>query len=172
MFSSRISRIPSTLRAASLKCKLVRVATPARVAAARFDGGRRCFADDSHDDFKPKRKEVSDEMEEVLQLIERQVKEHPILLFMKGTPSQPQCGFSLQAVRILDAVGASFSSINVLEYPAIREGVKKYSEWPTIPQLYIGGEFVGGCDIMTTMFKEGELEKMLKEQNLLKDEDI
>lgn len=128
----------------------------------------RKFSDESHDDFKPKAKvSVSDEMSEVKDLIHKQVKENPILLFMKGTPSQPQCGFSLQAVRILDAVGADFSSINVLEYPAIREGVKQYSDWPTIPQLYIDGEFVGGCDIMTSMFKDGELEKMLKDKNLI-----
>ena len=83
-----------------------------------------------------------------------------------GTPSAPQCGFSGQAVRILNAVGVDFSSVNVLEYPAIRDGVKAYSEWPTVPQLYIKGEFVGGCDIMTSMFKEGELQKVLKEKNI------
>jgi len=122
---------------------------------------------DSHDDFKPKKKEVASEMKDVLGLIEKQVKEHDIMLFMKGTPSQPQCGFSLQTVRVLNAVGANFSSINVLEYPAIREGIKLYSEWPTIPQLYVKGEFIGGCDIVTTMFKDGELEKLLKEKDLI-----
>eukprot|EP00600_Ochromonadales_sp_CCMP1393_P009146 CAMPEP_0174973622 /NCGR_PEP_ID=MMETSP0004_2-20121128/11350_1 /TAXON_ID=420556 /ORGANISM="Ochromonas sp., Strain CCMP1393" /LENGTH=161 /DNA_ID=CAMNT_0016224103 /DNA_START=77 /DNA_END=562 /DNA_ORIENTATION=- len=127
-------------------------------------------SDDSHDDFKPKRQEVASEMTEVMGLIEQQVKENDILLFMKGTPSQPQCGFSLQVVRVLNAVGAEFSSINVLEYPAIREGIKHYSEWPTIPQLYVTGEFVGGCDIVTSMYQDGELETMLKEKNLLVDE--
>lgn len=129
----------------------------------------RYFSDDSHDDFKPKKKEVADDMKEVLELIDKQVKENPVLLFMKGTPSKPQCGFSLQVVRILNAVGADFSSINVLEYPAIREGVKQYSEWPTLPQLYINGEFVGGCDIITTMYKDGELESTLKEKKLIKE---
>ena len=96
----------------------------------------RSFSEGSHDDFKPKTKTPTDgQMDEVLGLIEKQVKENPIMLFMKGTPAQPQCGFSLQAVRILDAMGVEFSSINVLEYPAIREGVKIYSDWPTIPQL-------------------------------------
>lgn len=110
---------------------------------------------------------VTVEMKDVLVLIEKQVKEHDIMLFMKGTPSQPQCGFSLQTVRVLNAVGANFSSINVLEYPAIREGIKLYSEWPTIPQLYVKGEFIGGCDIVTTMFKDGELEALMKEKNLI-----
>ena len=107
-------------------------------------------------------------MREVLELIDKQVKEYPLLLFMKGTPSKPQCGFSLQVVRILNAVGADFNTINVLEYPAIREAVKQYSEWPTIPQLYVNGEFIGGCDIITTMYKEGELETMLKDKKLIK----
>lgn len=128
----------------------------------------RYFSDDSHDDFKPKKKEVGDDMREVLELIDKQVKEYPLLLFMKGTPSKPQCGFSLQVVRILNAVGADFNTINVLEYPAIREAVKQYSEWPTIPQLYVNGEFIGGCDIITTMYKEGELETMLKDKKLIK----
>ena len=69
-------------------------------------------------------------------------------------------------MRILNAVGVDFSSVNVLEYPAIRDGVKAYSEWPTVPQLYIKGEFVGGCDIMTSMFKDGDLQKVLKEKNI------
>lgn len=106
----------------------------------------------------------------IFQLIESQVKENPVILYMKGTPSQPQCGFSMQAVRILNAVGADFSSVNVLEYPAVRDGVKLYSEWPTIPQLYVKGEFVGGCDIMTSMFQDGELEKLMKEKKVLTQE--
>lgn len=130
----------------------------------------RFFSDDSHDDFKPKRRDISEAMEDVLNLIDQKVKEYPVLLFMKGTPSQPQCGFSLQTVRILNDVGVDYSSINVLEYPPVREGIKLYSEWPTIPQLFINGEFIGGCDIITNMFNEGELQKLLKEKNLLKDE--
>jgi len=88
---------------------------------------------------------------------------------MKGTPSRPQCGFSGQIVRVLNAVGVDYNSVNVIEYPSIRDGIKVYSEWPTIPQLYVKGEFIGGCDIVTTMFQEGELEKLLKEKNLIKD---
>jgi len=153
------------LRTASLRPLLSVPATAARAPLAAY--ARRHFSDDSHDDFKPKRAEVASELTEVMVLIEQQIKENPVLLFMKGTPSQPQCGFSLQTVRILNAVGADFSSINVLEYPAIREGIKHFSDWPTIPQLYIAGEFVGGCEIVTTMYKDGELEKVLKEKKLI-----
>jgi monothiol glutaredoxin len=101
----------------------------------------RSFSAESHDDFKPKRKEIPTGLDDVIKLIDKQVKENDVFLYMKGTPSAPQCGFSSQAVRILNAVGVDFSSVNVLEYPAIRDGVKVYSEWPTIPQLYV---FCGG----------------------------
>ena len=84
------------------------------------------------------------------------------MLYMKGTPAQPQCGFSQQVCRILHATGVEFSSVNVLEDDTMREGVKKYSEWPTIPQLYVGGEFVGGCDIVTEAFQSGELDESFK----------
>ncbi len=120
---------------------------------------------DGHDDFQPKRK--ADGLEDVFKLLEKQVKDHDIMLYMKGTPAKPQCGFSLQAVRILHALGVEFDSVNVLEFPAIREGIKRFSDWPTIPQLYVKGEFVGGCDIMTQMLKDGELEKLMKEKKML-----
>ena len=122
---------------------------------------------DSHEDFQPKKKAVPTGMEDVMKLIDKQVKENDVMLYMKGTPSAPQCGFSLNAVRILNAVGVDFSSVNVLEYPAIREGVKKYSEWPTIPQLYVKGEFIGGGDIMAQMYNDGGLEKLFKEHKLI-----
>ena len=82
---------------------------------------------------------------------------------MKGSPDAPQCGFSAKVVKILQSHSTSFSSVNVLKYPEIREGVKEFSDWPTIPQLYVKGEFVGGCDIITQMEEEGELGDMLKE---------
>ena len=82
---------------------------------------------------------------------------HPIVLFMKGTPQFPQCGFSGQVVQILQHVGVPFKTFNVLEDGMIREGVKEYSNWPTIPQLYVKGEFVGGCDIVREMYQAGEL---------------
>jgi monothiol glutaredoxin len=126
---------------------------------------------DSHDDFKPKKKSGAEPagMDDAIALIEKQVNEHDVMLYMKGTPSMPQCGFSSQAVRILNASGVDFSSVNVLEYGAIREGVKQYSQWPTIPQLYVKGEFVGGCDIMTTMFQDGELDTLFKEHKLVEE---
>lgn len=95
-------------------------------------------------------------------MIKGQVTENPVMLYMKGTPSQPQCGFSQQVCRILHATGVEFASVNVLEDETIREGVKAYSEWPTIPQLYVGGEFIGGCDIVTESFQSGELDDAFK----------
>ena len=91
-----------------------------------------------------------------------QVEGTPVMLYMKGTPQQPQCGFSQQVCRVLHATGVEFDSVNVLEDDSIREGVKAYSEWPTIPQLYVGGEFVGGCDIVTEAFQSGELDETFK----------
>ncbi|CEG39363.1 grx4 family monothiol glutaredoxin [Plasmopara halstedii] len=118
--------------------------------------------DDSHSDFKPQYHAAkSSETDEILKMIDDHVKTYPIMLYMKGTPSAPQCGFSMQVVRALHAQGVSFDSVNVLDHPEIREGVKKYSQWPTIPQLYVNGEFVGGCDIIMDMSKSGELSELL-----------
>ena len=129
----------------------------------------RAFSGDTgHDDFAPKKKAPEPEgMDKVIDMIKAQVGDNEIMLYMKGTPSAPQCGFSGQSVRILHALGVDFSSVNVLEYPMIREGVKQHSQWPTIPQLYVKGEFVGGCEIMTDMFQDGELEKLLKDEGLI-----
>ena len=94
--------------------------------------------------------------------IHQQVTGHPVVLYMKGNPSFPQCGFSANAVRILSACGIDkFYSVNVLEEPEIRQGIKEYASWPTIPQLYVNGEFVGGSDILTEMFQSGELKTLL-----------
>ena len=89
--------------------------------------------------------------------IEKIISENPVVLFMKGTPEFPQCGFSGQVMQILDYVGAPVVGVNVLEDADIRQGVKEYANWPTIPQLYVKGEFVGGCDIVREMFQSGEL---------------
>ncbi|KAL4108505.1 hypothetical protein PRIC1_000220 [Phytophthora ramorum] len=129
---------------------------------------RRLFSakseDDSHSDFKPQfHAAKSSEKDEILKMIESHVQTYPVMLYMKGTPSAPQCGFSMQVVRILHAQGVSFDSVNVLDHPEIREGVKEFSQWPTIPQLYVKGEFVGGCDIITDMSKSGELAELLAE---------
>lgn len=96
--------------------------------------------------------EISDQIKKVID-------ENDILLFMKGSPDFPQCGFSGRAVQILEACGAKFGSVDVLSNDQVREGIKQYSNWPTIPQLYIKGEFVGGSDIMMEMYQNGELQK-------------
>lgn len=89
-----------------------------------------------------------------------------IVLFMKGTPQAPQCGFSMQVVQILNQMGASYKAINVLADGDIREGVKAFSNWPTIPQLYVKGEFIGGCDITREMFQTGELAALLDKESI------
>ena len=99
----------------------------------------------------------------IQELIKKQVDGNRVVLYMKGSPDFPQCGFSANAVQILRACGASeIFTVNVLESPEIRQGIKDYANWPTIPQLYINGEFVGGSDIMTEMYKNGELKKLLE----------
>ena len=98
------------------------------------------------------------------EVIKEQINSHPVVLFMKGTPQMPQCGFSASAVQLLSACGLkNVLAIDVLVDPAIRQGIKEYSNWPTIPQLYIKGEFVGGADIMRQMFDSGELQKIIQE---------
>jgi len=94
------------------------------------------------------------------------VKSGDVVLFMKGSPQFPQCGFSGQVVQILDHVGVPFKSINVLENPDIRQGIKDYANWPTIPQLYVKGEFIGGCDIVREMFQSGELVPFMEEKGI------
>jgi monothiol glutaredoxin len=97
------------------------------------------------------------------QLIREQVTGHSVVLYMKGTPQMPQCGFSHLAVQVLNACGVTqFYSVNVLENPDIRQGIKEYAKWPTVPQLYVNGEFVGGSDIMREMYESGELHKVLE----------
>ena len=98
--------------------------------------------------------------------IEADVKSNPVVLFMKGTPVFPQCGFSARVVQVLSHVGVPFKGVNVLEDMEIREGIKAYANWPTIPQLYVKGEFVGGCDIILEMFQSGELQSLLKEKGI------
>src|SRR5688500_16289577 len=98
----------------------------------------------------------------IIEIIKKQIEENNIILYMKGTPQFPQCGFSSRAVSILQACGAKqFASVNVLENDEIRQGIKEYSNWPTIPQLYVKGEFIGGSDIMMEMYQSGELQQLL-----------
>ncbi len=103
---------------------------------------------------------------QIVSRIEHEITENPVMLYMKGTAMFPQCGFSARVVQILNHVGVKFATANVLEDPELRDGIKTYSSWPTVPQLYVAGEFVGGCDIITEMFQSGELESLLKEKNL------
>ena len=98
----------------------------------------------------------------VTERIKRDISENPVLLYMKGTPVFPQCGFSAAVVQILTTVGVKFTGIDVLADPEVREGIKEFSSWPTIPQLYVKGEFVGGCDIVREMYESGELQEFLK----------
>ena len=99
--------------------------------------------------------------------IDSQVKSNDVVLFMKGTPTFPQCGFSGQVVQILDYLGVTYSGVNVLESDELRQGIKAFSEWPTIPQLYVKGEFVGGADIVREMFQAGELKSMFEEKGVV-----
>ena len=98
--------------------------------------------------------------------ITKAVTDHPVVLFMKGVPEAPQCGFSAQVVQILDHLGVTYKGLNVLESDDLRNGIKTYSNWPTIPQLYVKGEFVGGCDIVREMFQAGELQQLLADKGV------
>ncbi len=100
------------------------------------------------------------------QFIDNEVKSNDVVLFMKGTPQSPMCGFSGQVVQILDHLGVSYKGLNVLDSEDLRQAVKSYSNWPTIPQLYVKGEFVGGCDIIREMFQAGELQSLLKDKGV------
>ena len=100
---------------------------------------------------------------DVIERIQEQLKSNPVVLYMKGTPDFPQCGFSAAAVRTLEACGASFGYVNIFEDPELREALKRYSNWPTYPQLYVNGELVDGSDIITEMFQKGELKALLDE---------
>lgn len=99
--------------------------------------------------------------------IARTVADHPVVVFMKGVPEQPRCGFSSVVVQILDHLGVDFVGVDVLQSDDLREGIKTFADWPTIPQLYVKGEFVGGSDIIREMFQSGELKPFLREQGVL-----
>jgi monothiol glutaredoxin len=103
---------------------------------------------------------------DVYERIQSEIDEAPVMLYMKGTAMFPQCGFSARVVQILTHLGVPFKTANVLEDMELREGIKQFSQWPTIPQLYVKGEFVGGCDIVTEMFQSGELETLLVEKGI------
>jgi len=98
---------------------------------------------------------------DIIERIKQSINSKPVVLFMKGTPDFPMCGFSSKVVQVLKACGADFGYVNILEDEEIRENLKTYSNWPTFPQLYINGELIGGCDITISMYQSGELQKML-----------
>jgi len=98
--------------------------------------------------------------------IRHEITEAPVVLFMKGTPVFPQCGFSATVVQILSHLGVKFKGIDVLADPSVRQGIKDFSSWPTVPQLYVSGEFVGGCDIIREMFETGELKQVFEEKGV------
>jgi len=106
-------------------------------------------------------------MESTHNFIAEAIKANAVVLFMKGTPDFPQCGFSGQVVQILDYLDVPYKGINILASEELRQAIKDYSNWPTIPQLYIKGEFIGGCDIIREMFQQGELQKLLVEKDLI-----
>lgn len=102
----------------------------------------------------------------VFDKIQKEISDNDVVLYMKGTAVFPQCGFSAAVVQVLSQLGVPFKDVNVLEDADIRQGIKDFTSWPTIPQLYVKGEFVGGCDIVREMFESGELEDLLKEKNI------
>ena len=106
-------------------------------------------------------------MSDIQATIDAEVKSNDVLLFMKGTPKMPMCGFSGQVVQILSHLGVPFKGVNILESDELRQGVKDYSNWPTFPQLYIKGEFIGGADITREMFQAGELQTLLKDKGIV-----
>ncbi|MCG7393268.1 Grx4 family monothiol glutaredoxin [Microvirga sp. ACRRW] len=105
-------------------------------------------------------------MADANQIIDNEVKSNDVVLFMKGTPQFPMCGFSGQVVQILNYLGVDYKGVNVLENDAVRQGIKDYSNWPTIPQLYVKGEFIGGCDITREMFQAGELQQLFADKGI------
>lgn len=106
-------------------------------------------------------------MSDILKQIEETISSNDVVLFMKGSKDFPQCGFSALVVQVLSNLGVNFLDVNVLSDMEIRQGIKEFSDWPTIPQLYVKGEFIGGCDIVKEMFQSGELQELFKEKNII-----
>ena len=144
---------------------MLRLAAAARCPALRraSSASRRLLCSGVHDDFKPKRRGYVPDGGDVAAQIQKDIDENKVAVFMKGVPEQPQCGFSNTVVQILRAEGVDFKGFNVLADPELRDGIKTFSNWPTIPQVYINGEFIGGCDTTMEMYKSGELGALLKE---------
>ena len=158
----------------SITSRLSSRSVPSSLSLLRSYSSSPPSLDDSHDDFAPKMKggdSSNPDLDKALSVIKSHVTENPVMLYMKGSPAAPQCGFSARVVGILKNHSVNFSSVNVLEYPSIREGVKAYSDWPTVPQLYVAGEFVGGCDIVEGMAEDGELKELFEKEGVEKSEE-
>ncbi|KAK8795626.1 hypothetical protein WA158_000283 [Blastocystis sp. Blastoise] len=160
MFSlPRIIKFSQPLLSTSLQSsKLFFATVPKEAAAAAAQPKRKA----ERRQYDPK---------EVKEFINKIVTENPVMLFMKGTPSNPMCGFSYKAVQILKTLGSDFASANILTSEAVKDGLKEVSHWQTYPQLFIKGEFVGGCDIMMQLYESGELKKMLEEAGSISNEE-
>ena len=102
----------------------------------------------------------------VIQRIQQDIRDNDVVLYMKGTPVFPQCGFSAAVIQVLSELGVKFKSFDVLTDPSLRQGIKEFSQWPTIPQLYVKGEFIGGCDIIREMYETGELQQVLEQKGV------
>uniref|UniRef100_A0A7S2ZKM9 Uncharacterized monothiol glutaredoxin ycf64 n=1 Tax=Rhodosorus marinus TaxID=101924 RepID=A0A7S2ZKM9_9RHOD len=137
----------------------VRWGSPAE--GRRFSSGHVDKEEESDPDFQPQVKNSASDRDDISKQIDKIVKETPVVLFMKGLPSAPQCGFSYKTVQILNTLGSEYRAFNVLSSNELREGIKKYSQWPTIPQLFVKGEFIGGCDIVEGMNSSGDLKKLI-----------
>lgn len=111
--------------------------------------------------------DAATEANPIRDFIAQSVEQNPVVLFMKGTPDAPRCGFSSTVVQILDHLGVDFVGVDVLQDEALRDGIKTFSDWPTIPQLYVRGEFIGGCDILREMFQAGELAQLMSDKGVL-----
>jgi len=185
------ARTASRLSSRCSRSSLLASARLAAVPVARIARSpARPLSDGTHDDFKPQKKVYADESGDVAAQIQKDVDAHKVVVFMKGVPDAPMCGFSNTVVQVLKAEGVEFKGFNVLADPELREvhgpslarparsrapfypcvppsccaqGIKAFSSWPTIPQVYIGGEFIGGCDTTVEMYKSGELRTMLTE---------
>ena len=135
-------------------------------------GGLSTLSDDSDADFQPIRKSTLEQLsrQELFQEIQAAINADPVVLFMKGTPSAPRCGFSRAVAQILMQHGVRFASFDVLQSEALRQGIKEFSDFPTIPQLYVNGELLGGCDITMKMAEDGSLEKFFTEEKVPREE--
>ena len=167
-----MQRVTPAMRSIAPAATKIMLLTPESTFTARPQYAMRLFSTDpdSHDDFSPKSKIEGADTTEVTEHITNWIKENDVCVFMKGNRKMPQCGFSRYVVVMLNAYGVNkYKDVNVLADEALRATIKEYSNWPTIPQVYIKGEFVGGCDIMKEMHEDGSLRELLIRENIIKE---